>query len=112
MAELADQCIFSSGWATANKTGEAYTEKLIGHKCYSDPDLLLGICSGNNWVSVFILKGFAIGLDGSHNAFDGAYSAFGKLMQAVAFAADRSYPEHYKRNADGSSVGRQLLLLT
>ena len=37
-----------------------------------------------------------MGLDCSHGAFRGAYSAFNRLRQAVAKAAGGSYPPHEK----------------
>lgn len=45
MAELADQFSFSSGCVPqqVNKTGEAYTEKLIGHRGYRDPEVLVSL---------------------------------------------------------------------
>jgi len=43
-----------------------------------------------------------MGLNCSHDAFDGAYSAFNRLRQAVCFVAGGSYPPHYtyKENGD------------
>jgi hypothetical protein len=43
-----------------------------------------------------------MGLDCSHDAFHGAYSAFNSFRQAVAFAIGGSYPPHYKRDDKGS----------
>ncbi len=45
-----------------------------------------------------------MGLDVSHNAFSGAYSAFNRLRQAVAAATGDggSYPPHWQYNQDGS----------
>lgn len=45
-----------------------------------------------------------MGLDCSHDAFHGAYSAFNSFRQAVAHAIGGSYPTHWLRNADGSPV--------
>lgn len=43
-----------------------------------------------------------MGLDCSHNAFSGAYSAFNRFRQCVAHAAGGSYPPHfiYKENGE------------
>jgi hypothetical protein len=43
-----------------------------------------------------------MGLDCSHGAFHGAYSAFNRFRQAVAWAAGGSYPPHYLRGKNGS----------
>ena len=45
-----------------------------------------------------------MGLDCSHDAFRGAYSAFNRLRQFVCAATgpDGSYPPHWQYNADGS----------
>lgn len=43
-----------------------------------------------------------MGLDCSHDAFHGAYSAFNSFRQAVAFAVDGSFPPHYKRDEKGN----------
>lgn len=43
-----------------------------------------------------------MGLDCSHDAFHGAYSAFNSFRQAVADAIGGSYPPHFVKNADGS----------
>lgn len=43
-----------------------------------------------------------MGLDTTHGAFNGAYSAFNRLRQAVCFAAGGSFPPHWQYNADGS----------
>jgi len=43
-----------------------------------------------------------MGLDCSHDAFHGAYSAFNSFRQAVAFAIGGSFPPHYKRDEKGS----------
>lgn len=48
-----------------------------------------------------------MGLDCSHDAFHGAYSAFNSFRQAVAWAVGGSFPPHWKRNADGSLPERQ-----
>lgn len=45
-----------------------------------------------------------MGLDTSHDAFHGAYSAFNRFRQIVCQAAGGSFPSHYKRNDDGSYV--------
>jgi hypothetical protein len=44
-----------------------------------------------------------MGLDCSHDAFHGAYSAFNRLRQFVCAATgpDGSYPPHYQYTADG-----------
>jgi hypothetical protein len=42
-----------------------------------------------------------MGLDTSHDAFHGAYSAFNRLRQEVASAIGGSYPPHYLRAYDG-----------
>ncbi|MBW1739413.1 MAG: hypothetical protein JRJ69_18305 [Deltaproteobacteria bacterium] len=39
-----------------------------------------------------------MGLDCSHNAFSGAYSAFNRFRQAVAKAANGSFPPHDPKN--------------
>jgi hypothetical protein len=41
-----------------------------------------------------------MGLDTSHGAFHGAYSAFNRLRQAVARAAGGSYPPHFDDNGE------------
>jgi len=45
-----------------------------------------------------------MGLDCSHDAFHGAYSAFNRFRQAVCFALGdgSSFPPHYQYNSDGS----------
>lgn len=45
-----------------------------------------------------------MGLDCSHDAFHGAYSAFNRLRQFVCAATgdDGSFPPHWQCNADGS----------
>lgn len=43
-----------------------------------------------------------MGLDCSHDAWRGAYSAFNHFRQAVAWATGGSFPPHYQRNEDGS----------
>jgi hypothetical protein len=43
-----------------------------------------------------------MGLDCSHGAFSGAYSAFNRLRQEVAWVIGGSFPPHYLRNLDGS----------
>jgi hypothetical protein len=43
-----------------------------------------------------------MGLDCSHNAFHGAYSAFNRFRQAVCFALGGSFPPHWKHNPDFS----------
>ena len=48
-----------------------------------------------------------MGLRCSHDAFYGAYSAFNRFRQELAFAAGGSYPTHYKRNEDGSFVKKK-----
>lgn len=45
-----------------------------------------------------------MGLDCSHDAFHGAYSAFNRLRQEVCRAAGGSFPTHWKRNPDGTRV--------
>lgn len=45
-----------------------------------------------------------MGLDCSHDAFHGAYSAFNRLRQAVAAAAGGSFPPHYVRDASLNPV--------
>ncbi len=45
-----------------------------------------------------------MGLDCSHDAFHGAYSAFNRLRQEVCRAAGGSFPPHWKRNPDGTRV--------
>ena len=45
-----------------------------------------------------------MGLDCSHGAFNGAYSAFNRLRQAVCFVMGGSFPPHYQYNADFSVV--------
>lgn len=45
-----------------------------------------------------------MGLDVSHNAFSGAYSAFNRLRQEVAYAAGGSFPPHWIRDSEGSVV--------
>lgn len=42
-----------------------------------------------------------MGLDTTHDAFHGAYSAFNRLRQEVARAVGGSYPPHYLRSYDG-----------
>ena len=39
-----------------------------------------------------------MGLDCSHNAFHGAYSAFNSFRQAVCYVIGGSYPPHNKQN--------------
>ena len=43
-----------------------------------------------------------MGLDCSHDAFHGAYSAFNSFRQTVAEARGCAYPNHYLKNDDGS----------
>lgn len=43
-----------------------------------------------------------MGLDCSHDAFHGAYSAFNRLRQAVCYAMGGSFPPHFKLNPDGT----------
>lgn len=43
-----------------------------------------------------------MGLDCSHDAFHGAYSAFNSFRQAVAYAVGGSYPSHYRRDEKGN----------
>lgn len=43
-----------------------------------------------------------MGLDVSHDAFSGAYSAFNSLRQEIARTTGGSYPPHVLLNADGS----------
>lgn len=43
-----------------------------------------------------------MGLDTTHNAFHGAYSAFNRLRQEVARARGGSFPPHYDYAPDGS----------
>jgi len=43
-----------------------------------------------------------MGLDTSHDAFHGAYSAFNRFRQIVCQAIGGSYPSHWLRNDDGS----------
>ena len=42
-----------------------------------------------------------MGLDCSHNAFHGAYSAFNSFRQAVCRAVGGTYPPHWLRTYDG-----------
>lgn len=42
-----------------------------------------------------------MGLDCSHDAFHGAYSAFSRLRQCVAAASGGSYPPHYVYGPNG-----------
>jgi hypothetical protein len=42
-----------------------------------------------------------MGLDTTHDAFHGAYSAFNSLRQEVCHAIGGSYPPHFLRNYDG-----------
>lgn len=48
-----------------------------------------------------------MGLDTSHDAFHGAYSAFNRLRQCVAAAIGGSYPEHYVYGARGVPLPRR-----
>ena len=48
-----------------------------------------------------IFKGIFMGLNCTHNAFDGAYSAFNRFRQAVCFIIGGSYPPHYLYQPDG-----------
>ena len=41
-----------------------------------------------------------MGLDVSHGAFSGAYSAFNRFRQAVCFVLGGSFPRHFERNED------------
>lgn len=41
-----------------------------------------------------------MGLDTSHDAFHGAYSAFNRFRQMICFVIGGSFPPHYKYNAD------------
>lgn len=43
-----------------------------------------------------------MGLDTTHGAFNGAYSAFNRLRQAVAEAAGGSYPPHKDQSLDNT----------
>ncbi len=43
-----------------------------------------------------------MGLDCSHDAFSGAYSAFNRLRQEVSRATGGSFPPHWLYNADGT----------
>jgi len=43
-----------------------------------------------------------MGLDCSHNAFHGAYSAFNRLRQFVCRSTGGSFPPHYRYNDDGT----------
>lgn len=43
-----------------------------------------------------------MGLDVSHDAWGGAYSAFNRFRQAIAWATGGSFPPHYRRNEDGT----------
>ena len=43
-----------------------------------------------------------MGLDCSHDAFHGAYSAFNSFRQEICHAIGGSYPPHWVRNADGT----------
>lgn len=43
-----------------------------------------------------------MGLDCSHGAFHGAYSAFNRLRQIVCWAAGGSFPPHLVHNPDGT----------
>lgn len=43
-----------------------------------------------------------MGLDCSHDAFHGAYSAFNRLRQEVCYVTGGSFPPHWVRNEDGS----------
>lgn len=43
-----------------------------------------------------------MGLDTTHDAFHGAYSAFNSLRQEVAAAIGGSYPPHWLRSFDGT----------
>lgn len=53
-----------------------------------------------------------MGLDCSHDAFHGAYSAFNRFRQAVSRAAGGSYPPHYLYTASGEiAVGANGLLV-
>lgn len=45
-----------------------------------------------------------MGLDCSHNAFHGAYSAFNSFLQEVAHAIGGSYPPHWKRDISGRLI--------
>ena len=45
-----------------------------------------------------------MGLDCSHDAFHGAYSAFNRLRQEVCRATGGSFPPHWKWNSDGTYV--------
>jgi hypothetical protein len=49
-------------------------------------------------------EGTSMGLNCSHNAFQGAYPAFNRLRQCVceAMGDGSSYPPHYIRDSDGS----------
>lgn len=54
-----------------------------------------------------LLWGFVMGLDCSHNAFNGSYGGFNRLRQAVSFLAGGSYPPHYKRDKQGSVLNKK-----
>jgi hypothetical protein len=41
-----------------------------------------------------------MGLDCSHDAFSGAYGAFNRFRQSIAFVMKGSFPPHFKRNED------------
>lgn len=45
-----------------------------------------------------------MGLDCTHDAFHGAYSAFRRFRQVVARAVGGSYPDHYIYGADGEAL--------
>lgn len=45
-----------------------------------------------------------MGLDCSHDAFHGAYSAFNSFRQEVAHAIGGSYPSHWKRDDSGRLI--------
>lgn len=47
-----------------------------------------------------------MGLDCSHDAWNGAYSAFNRFRQAIAWAVGGSFPPHYRRNDDGTMKAR------
>jgi len=45
-----------------------------------------------------------MGLDTTHDAFHGAYSAFNRFRQIVCRAIGGSFPPHFLMNKDGSLV--------
>jgi len=45
-----------------------------------------------------------MGLDTTHNAFHGAYSAFNRFRQCVAEAIGGSFPDHYEYGLGGAPI--------